>query len=321
MLKVVFFGTPEIGAALLEHVLHRKVCEVVGVVSRPDKPQGRSKHPVSSPVKEVALRHGIPLLQPIRCHHPESLSWLAEKNADVFLVVAFGEILRAEVLNVPRLGSWNVHASLLPAYRGAAPMQWALRHGDLTSGVSLQKMALACDAGEVALEATVPIAEAMNVADLQAALIEAAKPLLDQFFELLEAGSLTLRPQDETQVTWAPKIELDDCQIDWQKPAEEVHNLVRSSSPEPGAFTWMVQNGTTKRLRVLRTQIARDISFPAVLAPGALHTLGSKLLVGTQTDALELLQVQPEGKKIMSGKDFFNGMRGALPEILLSRGK
>jgi methionyl-tRNA formyltransferase len=314
MLRVVFFGTPHIAADLLEDLLQSRICEVVGVVSRMDKPKGRSKAPAPSPVKELALREGLPLLQAPRCHHPEALSWLRERQADLFLVVAFGEILKSEVLALPPMGCWNVHASLLPKYRGAAPMQWALRNGDLETGISLQRMVLACDAGAVAAESRVSIPQQMNLAELQSALLEAAKPLLHHFLKDLETGRIHLADQDESQVTWAPKIELEDCQIDWTQPAARIHNLIRSCDPEPGAFTWQAAQDETKRFRILKSRVDdHPSSNTSPLLAGQCSLQNSMLLVGTGEGRLELLVVQPESKRPMPAKDFVNGLKGTLP--------
>lgn len=320
MLRVVFFGTPQIAADLLEDLLQSQLCEIVGVVTRMDKPRGRSKTPMPSPVKELALRAGLPLLQAPRCHLPDSLRWLRERRADLFMVVAFGEILKTEVLDLPPMGCWNVHASLLPKYRGAAPMQWALRNGDPESGITLQRMVLACDAGAVAAESRVSIPKQMNLIELQTALVEAAKPALRRFLQDLEAGEVQLVGQDESLVTWAPKIELEDCQIDWSKPAAAIHDLVRSCDPEPGAFTWQPMQGEVKRFRILKSRT--DESFTSdvpTLRPGQCWLQGAKLLVGTGEGRLELLLVQPEGKRPMAARDFVNGLKGAIPQFLSTK--
>jgi methionyl-tRNA formyltransferase len=311
MLRVVFFGTPQIAAELLQELMDQNICEIAGVVTRPDRPKGRSKELIASPVKQLAISRQLPLLQVSRCHQPEALAWFQQCNPDLFLVVAFGEILRAEVLAFPPKGCWNIHASLLPQYRGAAPMQWALRNGDATTGVCIQKMVLACDAGDVALESRVQIPESMNLAELQEALIQAAKPLLKEFFAQLTAGTLSLQQQDESFVSWAPKIELEDCGIDWEAPARDIHNLIRSCDPEPGAYTWSSSAEGGKRLRVLKSRLPADLD--ASLKPGQCALLQHRLVVGTGQGLLEILQLQPEGKKAMSARDFLNGARGILP--------
>jgi methionyl-tRNA formyltransferase len=320
MLKVVYFGTPDLSAEILSDLIKHRRCEIVGVVTRPDKPKGRSKRLEPSPVKKVALEHGIPLLQGPRCHSPEALEWLQSRQADLFLVIAFGEILKQSVLDLPPRGCWNVHASILPYYRGAAPMHWALRNGETETGVTIQRMALACDAGDVALEAKIPVPNSMTAGELKTEMVAAAKPLLARFFTLFEADLLELTPQDASLVTWAPKIEKADCKLEWNQSAQRLHNLVRASNPEPGAYAEIQQGNSIQKLGILKTVVHSEVSDLPVLSPGESALHDRRWWVGTGDGLLELITVQPEGKSIMGARDYLNGLRGIPPRFLREKG-
>ena len=307
MLRCVYFGTPSIAAHILEYLLKSACCEVVGVVTRMDRPQGRSSQLIPSAVKVVAQQAGLPLWQAPRMHLPESLEWLKERQADLFIVVAFGEILRQIVLDVPRLGCINVHASLLPAYRGAAPMQWSLIHGDPVTGITIQKMVLACDAGDLLGQSSVAIDPNWTRAELELALENLSGPLLQKTILELEAGTAVATPQDESQVTWAPKIELADCVLDFHRPALELHRLICGVSPEPGAWCWKQSPGKPSRLRILRSAVASIEKTDR--QPGDGWVEGKHLYVACGEGVLELLAVQLEGKGLQPIQAFINGLQ------------
>lgn len=278
--RIVYFGTPLFAARVLSYLLKKGV-PIAGVVTQPDRPQGRSGTPAQSPVKEMAK--GLPLLQPEKSSDPLFLEALKQWKADLFVVVAFGQILPQVLLDIPPQGCINVHASLLPHLRGAAPMQRALMRGDLETGVSIQKMVRKLDAGDVIAETRVPLSEEITFGELHDLLCEKAAPLLVEVLSLYRKGIPPAHPQEESRVTLAPKIEPSETQINWAEPPHVIHNQVRGLSPRPGAWCWVEVAGERKRLKVLRTQVIEG--------------------------QLNFLEVQPEGRKPMSGEEWRRGLR------------
>lgn len=305
-MRVVFFGTPQFAASTLQGLLKNGV-EVTAVVTKPDRPKGRSGAPVPTPVKEVALANNIPVHQPLRCSHPDFTPILAHYQADLFVVVAYGEILKEHLLQMPPLGCINVHASLLPHYRGAAPIQRCLMAGERESGVSIMYMVREMDAGDVIQMVKTPIAEQMTAGELEQTLCSlGTQALLDTLNQLQKGLALPGTPQRHSEATFAPKVELEDCRIHWSEPALSIHNLVRASHPEPGAWCLARLHTGEKRLKIWRT---RPIAIPKSVPPGALLLESKKVpIIGCGKDALELLDVQLEGKKMMQGVDFFRGL-------------
>ena len=253
-MRVIFFGTPQFAADVLQHLLDHQV-DIVAVVTRPDKPKGRSGTPAPSPVKEVAIAHSLPLLQPPRCSMPDVVEALAAYQADLFVVVAYGEIVKESILHLPPKGCINVHASLLPKYRGAAPIHRAIIEGETETGVCIMYMVREMDAGDVIARAVVPIGPDMTCGELEMALRKVGAEALLDTIQRMETGPVEAIPQDSSQITFAKKIELEDCRIDWNKGAQEVHNLVRGTNPYPGAWCIATIQGSEKRLKIIRTQI------------------------------------------------------------------
>lgn len=306
-MKVIFFGTPPFAAKTLEYLLGNQI-EVVAVVTKPDKPKGRSGTPLPTAVKQVALAHQLPLYQPVRCSSLDFAPTLAAYEADLFVVVAYGEIIKEHLLRMPRLGCINVHGSLLPKYRGAAPIQRCLMQGEAETGISIMYMVKEMDAGDVIRMERVPIGPEVTAGELESELCEVgAKALLDVLLAL-EQGPVPHVTQDASQVTFAPKVELNDCRIDWQRPARDIHNLVRGANPEPGAWCLVSLRGETKRLKIWRTQ-----AQPLSGTPGRV-ILSDKRgpVIACGHDSLRLLQVQLEGKKAMSGEELFRGIHSDL---------
>lgn len=306
MLKIVFLGTPDFAAHLLQACLSDPQVEVVGVVTRQDQPQGRNREIRFSPVKRLAQEHQLSLLQPRRCHDPESLAWFKDHQADLFVVAAFGEILKPVVLDLPPLGAINVHGSLLPAYRGAAPIQRAIMNGDSFTGVTLQRMAVACDAGVILNQVCMPIPPEISFGELRSQMAEVAAPLLLLTLHDLAHGRCLEEIQKEEAVTWAHKIQPEECFVEWERSAPEIHNLIRGAHPEPNAWCRVLSSHGERRMVLQKSKIREDL---APLKPGILLKSKGPLIVGTGTTPLELLEVQPEGKRRMSGRDFLNGER------------
>lgn len=309
-MRIVFFGTPLFAAHVLEYLLENGV-NVVAVVSKPDRPKGRSLHLVATPVKQVALAHNppLPVLQPEIVSDLAVADLLKSYQADLFVVVAYGEILRQHILEIPFKACLNLHTSLLPLYRGAAPIQRAIISGEKETGVTIMHMVKKMDAGDKIAEVVVPIGSEMTFGELEAALCDAGEELFLQVIKSFESGLPPVVEQDHAQATFAPKIELEDCEIDWSRPAQEIHNLVRGVNPYPGAWAFVLVKGEKKRLKVIRTRIA-SISKGSS-APGAIVNLSQSkgnLLVATGEGVLELLEVQLEGKKSMSSEELCRGI-------------
>lgn len=308
-LKIVFFGTPPFAAKVLEHLLDQGA-DICAVVTKPDRPQGRSLTLVPTAVKSSLQKRGlsIPLFQPEIVSEPDFAPTLAAFDADLFVVVAYGEIIKQHLLDLPKLACINLHASLLPKYRGAAPIQRCLIEGESKSGVTIMHMVKKMDAGDIIATAEVAIDEEMTFGTLEGLLCDAGCRLLLQAIEDLAAGRAKREPQDPSKVTFAPKIELQDCKIDWHRPATEIHNLVRGVSPQPGAWCMIAIQGEQKRLRILTTRLSRS-SPPAHMhvEPAAFIKGKDTFIVATGRGLLDILTVQLEGKRTMSAGEFMRG--------------
>lgn len=278
----------------------------MAVVSKPDRPKGRSGTPVPTPVKLVALNHQppIPLYQPDIVSAPEFAATLQAYHADLFIVVAYGELIKQHLLDMPRLGCINVHASLLPKYRGAAPIQRCIIEGEKETGVTIMHMVKKMDAGDIIEVAKVPIPSEMTYCELEQSLLEAGKMALLKVVQEMASGNVKRTVQDHSQATFAPKIELEDCEIKWDQPAETIHNLVRGVNPHPGAWCYVNFRGEKKRLKILRSRVQ---PYGGPEKPGTVLSGGS-FLIATGKDALLLLEIQLEGKKAMKADDFLRGI-------------
>lgn len=297
-MKIVFFGTPSISVKCLER-LTNSPHEVVAVVTVTDKEQGRGKKILPSPVKQFALEHKIPVIQPESLKSEEFVSQLKEINADLFIVVAF-KILPASVYNIPPLGSFNLHGSLLPKYRGAAPIQWAIIKGDNITGLTTFKLADKVDTGNIYLKEEVVIEESDNFGSLYEKMAEVGAGLVIRTVEMLDSGNIDLLPQDDSLASPAPKITKEICQLNFYNDAISIHNLVRGLSPSPGAF--FIRNG--KQFKVYLTHLSEQD-----LTPGQFMTTKHQIFVGTGSGSLEILEIQPEGKKRMLASEFLRGYK------------
>lgn len=301
--RVVFFGTPHFAATVLDY-LSTKSLNIVAVVTNPDKPVKRSKEPVFSPVKRKAEELGIPVYQPEKASAEPFVAFLKELKADLFLVVAYSEIFKENFLAVPPLGSINVHASLLPKYRGASPIQTAIWKGEEESGVSIMKIAKKMDAGGIYKKVATPISEDMTAGELSAKLAEIGAKALWEVIVEMEKGSVRLLEQEEVGVTFAHKLHSEDGLVDFTKSATETYNQIRACTPKPGAWCWVESKGVKRRLLIKSAR--KNIS---VKAPSGeiLPSEENVLLVACSEGAIEFLRVQPESKKEMSIADFLRG--------------
>lgn len=298
-MKIVFFGTPEFAATILSALVEAKAerrLSISAVVTRTDKPQGRSSTLVAPPVKKIALEllPNTPLLQPQKCSTPEMVEELKKIQADLFVVAAYGEILSQAILDIPRLGCINVHGSYLPKLRGAAPIQRALMQGDTETGISIIRMVRKMDAGNVLYAEMLPIGPSVTYGELERALAHLGSSCLLHALNDLEQGEISEIVQDEAEVTFADKITPKDLEIDWRRPASQIHNQVRALSPEPGAFCYVTIRGQKKRMKILQTELV-DTSISTTFE------------VVCEEGSLRLLTVQLEGKPIMKAADFLKG--------------
>jgi methionyl-tRNA formyltransferase len=298
-LRIIFMGTPDFAVPTLRAILDAGH-EVVAVYSQPPRAAGRGMALRKSPVQQAAKEAGLTVLTPERLKSAEEQFRFASFDADVAVVVAYGLILPKPILDAPRHGALNLHASLLPRWRGAAPINRAIMAGDAETGISVMRITEGLDAGPVCLEARVPIGANETAGELHDALAIRGARLMVQALAVLERGELDCRPQAEGGVNSAEKIDPAETRIDWSRPAREVHNLIRGLSPYPGAWFEVDLNGKRERIKALRSTLAEDSG-----APGAL--LDENLTIACGQGAVRLVEVQRAGKRPMSAEDFLRG--------------
>ena len=300
VLRVIFFGTPDFAVPSLRALLDGGE-EIVGVVCQPDKPAGRGHKLVAPPVKRLAIESGVVVLQPPTLRTPQALAALSQLAPDLIVVAAYGKILPPDVLTLPRLGCINVHASLLPKYRGAAPIQWGILRGDTVTGITIMQMNEGMDTGDVLLQRETPIGDDETYGELQTRLAHLGAAALMQAMELLKRGELRGRAQDSAAATLAPMIKKEDGRIDWRRPALELARWVRAYNPWPSAHTTL--DGT--RLKIHRARAVGAVVGP----PGTVHVTASTIVVACGSGALQLDQLQLAGRKSLSAADFVRGVR------------
>lgn len=305
-MKVIYFGTPDIAGKVLEFLLDHHV-DVVAVVTKPDRPKGRSGDPVPTPVKCVAQSKiaNVPVFQPEIVSAPEFAPTLAKFDADLFVVVAYGEIIKQHLLDMPKVACINMHASLLPKYRGAAPIQRCIIEGELESGVTIMHMVRKMDAGDMIRIAKVSISENMTAGELEQELTKVGEEALLQSIKDFEKGTALRTPQNHELATLAPKLELEDCEVHWNQPGQKIHNLVRGVTPFPSAWCYVTFKGQKKRLKLLKTRYVSDQSGPVGAILGADK---EGIYIGTAEGALKLLELQLEGKKAMKAEELLRGV-------------
>ncbi|CCB87255.1 MULTISPECIES: methionyl-tRNA formyltransferase [Parachlamydia] len=305
-MKVVFFGTPQFAANVLSDLLNSHI-DVVAVITKPDRAQGRSKQLVPTPVKQVALMQAtpIPCFQPELVSAPEFADTLAAFKPDLFVVVAYGEIIKQHLLDMPKMGCINLHASLLPKYRGAAPIQRAIMNGESEIGVTIMHMVKKMDAGDMIKKASIVVDENQSFPEIEQALCRIGSHALLEVLREIEAGASMRQPQNHDEVTYAPKIELEDCYIDWNRSASDLHHLVRAVTPEPGAWCYVEVKQQKKRLRILKSQMMTSGSGQ----PGEILGYGKEgLIVACGEGSLRIVTLQLEGKNAMSAEDLMRGI-------------
>lgn len=302
-MKIGFFGTPEIALYCLERLHARH--QIFFVVTGEDKPAGRNRKLQSSPVKKFAEKNGIPVLQPASLKTGDFFNEIKKYQADIFVVVAYGKIFPENIFSLPEHRMINLHPSLLPRYRGAAPIEWALVNGETVTGITIQIVNERLDSGAILNQKTVETGMNMTAGELYDIILPLGAELLLDTIDLISAGKAVPRPQDESVAVYYGKIGRDDARIDWSGRSLEIHNKVRGFNPKPGA--WTTFRG--KHMKILRTALFNEIpdSLPR---PGRLIAFHKgRLLAGTGDGILEILQIQPETKKPMDGLSFINGYR------------
>jgi methionyl-tRNA formyltransferase len=296
--RVAFWGTPDFAAPALRALVGEGF-EVVGVVTQPDKPQGRSRQIVPSPVKQIALEEEIPLFQPKNARVPELVEKLQEVRPDISVVVAYGHILPQKIIDLPKLGTLNIHASLLPALRGAGPIQAAIRQGLMETGVTVMRVVQALDAGPVILQADTPIFEDETYGELQVRLSELGALTLVEAMTLVSLGKATETPQDDSRATYAAKVTRESSRINWNHSAIEISRLIRASDPKPGAFT-KTPKGDVK---LFGPKVMDGIKG----RPGEVLSATGELVIACGLDAIRISGVQPEGKSRMTALEWVHG--------------
>ncbi len=306
-MKIIFMGTPDFARTALEKIIEAGH-EVTLVVTQPDKPKGRSGELQVSDVKACALEHGIPVFQPVRIKLPENVAELKKYEADIYVVAAFGQILSQEILDIPKFGCVNIHASLLPKYRGAAPIQQAILDGEEKTGVTIMQMAAGMDTGDILIQREIPIEHNETGGGLFDKLSILGGELIVDALPMIERGELTPVPQDEAKATKCGKLSKDMGKIDFYKDADTIRNLVRGLNPWPSAFTSL--NG--KMLKIWKAEVeedssdnqAKDAEIGAIV-----HVEKDSFSVKTGKGYLKVEELQLEGKKRMMVKDFLLGYK------------
>ena len=311
-MRIVFMGTPDFAVGSLQALCESGKHEILAVVTQPDRPKGRGNKLLQTPVKEYALEQGLTVYQPQKVKTPEFVELLHELQPELIVVAAFGQFLSKEILELPKYGCINVHASLLPKYRGAAPIQYAIIKGEKESGVTIMQMDIGMDTGAMLDKVVVPIEENTTMGELHDALREQGAALLLQVIDKIAAGTTAAEPQDDAQATYATLLDRSMEHIDWSKTAQEVHNLIRGFNPAPSTFT-KLPNG--KSLKIWGSKMTDKSS--AAAAGTVIATGKHSFFVACGEGVLEITEVQPESKKRMPAQVFLNG-RGVQEGDLLA---
>ena len=311
-MRIVFMGTPDFAVGSLQALCESGKHEILAVVTQPDRPKGRGNKLLQTPVKEYALEQGLTVYQPQKVKTPEFVELLHELQPELIVVAAFGQFLSKEILELPKYGCINVHASLLPKYRGAAPIQYAIIKGEKESGVTIMQMDIGMDTGAMLDKVVVPIEENTTMGELHDALREQGAALLLQVIDKIAAGTAVAEPQDNEQATYAKLLDRSMEHIDWSKTAQEVHNLIRGFNPAPSTFT-KLPNG--KSLKIWGSKMTDKNS--AAAAGTVIETGKHSFFVACGEGVLEITEVQPESKKRMPAQVFLNG-RGVQEGDLLA---
>ena len=310
-MRIVFMGTPDFAVGSLQALCESGKHEIVGVVTQPDRPKGRGNKMLMTPVKEYALEQGLTVYQPQKVKTPEFVQTLRELQPELIVVAAFGQFLSRELLELPPHGCINVHASLLPKYRGAAPIQYAIIKGEKESGVTIMQMDIGMDTGAMLEKVVVPIAENTTMGELHDALREQGAALLLKVIDDIAAGTAVAEPQNDAEATYATLLDRSMEHIDWTKSAQEVHNLIRGFNPAPSTFT-KLPNGKSLKIWGSRLTEKKSEAAAGTVVEAGKHSF----FIACGSGVLEITEVQPESKKRMAAQVFLNGRGVAEGDIL-----
>jgi methionyl-tRNA formyltransferase len=300
-LRIIFMGTPELAAVSLEALLREPAFQVVAIVTQPDRPKGRDLKLHPSPVKEIAQKAGLPVLQPEKARDEKFIADLGRFQSELIAVAAFGQILPKKILELPRFGCLNVHTSLLPKYRGAAPIQWAIANGETETGVTIMKMDAGLDTGDILTQQATPICDPDNAATMHDRLAQIGAELLVKTIPDWANGKVQPQPQAADLATPAPRIKKEDGRIDWRLPAKSIWNRMRAFTPWPGAFTLMP--GQTLLLKIWEAEVVQRVG-----APGEILEAGkSGIVIACGKDSLRVTALQREGGRRMIAAEFLTG--------------
>lgn len=310
-LRILFCGTPQFAVPTLKYLLAQEDFEIIAVTTQPDRPSGRGMQASFSPVKETALAAGVPVHQPERIRSPESSELLQRLAPHGIVIIAYGQIVPARLLSIPKLGWLNLHASRLPKYRGAAPIHWAIANGETKTGLTTMRIDAGMDTGEMLLQREVEIGPRETTPELAVRMAELGAPLMAETLRGLAAGTLAARAQHHSEATYAPILKKEDGRIDWNQPAQEIYNRMRGFVPWPGAY--LTFRG--QMCHLWGEPVSNDVGEAARLptshaAPGTLlHRENNFYVVCGRTTVLRLTAVKLEGRKQVSAVEFANGAR------------
>lgn len=310
-MRIVFMGTPDFAVGSLQALCESGKHEIVGVVTQPDRPKGRGNKLLMTPVKEYALAQGYTVYQPQKVKTEEFVQVLRALQPELIVVAAFGQFLSKEILELPKYGCINVHASLLPKYRGAAPIQYAIIKGEKESGVTIMQMDIGMDTGAMLAKVVVPISENMTMGELHDALRAEGAKLLLTTIEAIASGKAEAIPQKDAEATYATLLDRSMEHIDWSKSAQEVHNLIRGFNPAPSTFT-KLPNGKSLKIWGSRLTDKASEAAPGTVIEAAKHSF----FVACGEGVVEITEVQPESKKRMPAQVFLNGRGVQVGEVL-----
>ncbi|MCF6149255.1 MAG: methionyl-tRNA formyltransferase [Candidatus Kuenenia sp.] len=311
-MNVIFMGTPEFAVPSLS-TLAKSTYNVVAVITQPDRPKGRSKTPCPSPVKIKAKELGLEILQPVNVNDEPVIKQLKGYAPDFIVVVAFGQLLSNQIINIPRFKCINIHSSLLPKYRGAAPINWAIIKGETVTGVTSMLMVLKMDAGDIIAQKSTSIFPDENAGELEKRLSFMGAELLLESLDLITTETARYKKQDEKEVTFAPKLKKEDGLISWSEKTQEIHNRIRGVFPAPGAYSFYNKKSTSeakKRIILLKTHIHEGCGTKESVKPGTIvETATCGIHVATYDGSICITRLQPEGKRAMDAQDFIRGYK------------
>ena len=303
-MRILFCGTPHFAVPTFIHLLAQPDIEIAAVITQPDRPRGRGGQISASPVKDAAIAANVPVHQPEKIRSPEARDLLAKLAPDCIVIIAYGQIIPAALLPIPKLGWINLHASLLPKYRGAAPINWAIANGETQTGLTTMRIDAGMDTGNILLQEELDIAPEETAPELAASMAEAGAPLMLDTLRRIAAGNLASRPQNNAEATYAPLLKKEDGRIDWNRPAQEIYNRMRGFAPWPGAYTSF--RGQTCHLWAEPFSLCTL----AVSPPGTIVREDTQILIACgRATLLRLLSVKLEGRKQISAVEFANGAR------------